>query len=56
MQTCKSQEADEVANISQTNTCAHPRTVMIMHLDTVATDAAVIGAGRSHDLAGLAIG
>ena len=56
MESCVDQETDEVADISESNTCSHPGTVMIMHLYTYSAVRAVEGAWRSHDLTGVTIG
>ena len=56
MESCIDQETDEVADISEPNTCSHPGTVMIMHLYTYTTVRAVEGAWWSHDLTSVTIG
>jgi len=42
MQRCIEKEANEIANVSEAYTRAHPRTVMIVHLNTETTFATVV--------------
>ena len=51
----KAQKADKVANIAVADTCAHPRTVMVVNLYAKATVSAVIRAWRSDYMARSAI-
>ena len=50
------QKADEIADISQSDARAHPRTVMIVHFNAHATFTTVERARRTHNLARVTVG
>ena len=50
MKRCVREEADEVAKIPVSNAGAHPRTVMIVDLNTEAAVRTVVTTRWSHDL------
>lgn len=54
MDSSPEEETYEIPDISFTDTCAYPRTVVVVHLNTGAAEGAVEGTRRPKDAAGLA--
>ena len=50
------EEADEVAKVAVADAGPHPRTVVVVHFNAKATVGTVVGSGRPHDLARVAVG
>jgi len=55
MQTCVEEEADEVPNVTLPNARAHPRTMVVVHLNAKAAVCAVERPRRSNYLTRVAV-